>query len=321
MPAVSRPSRAEILLAISIVLLCAFYARWSYIPSFPERAVTSSEEKYAYEVGDPGPWFSAWALGDGQAYAMIAVDPTGQHLAEQIGEPGYRFARAGYGWLAWAFSLGRADLVPYSMALVGLLSVVGSVVVAFILRPRVGVSAWWLIANPALYIGFAGDTSEPLGILLLTMAIGWGWWAAALALGVTSPTLAVALVGRWKLLAASIAAAVLLAIYGLISFGPEGMVPYGGRFGVPFAAYFEHSSFWGWLLAALATITLAVGVKTRDLAWVVGGLFVLCFGTEVLRFPINAWRVAGFLWVLWAFGPSYAATLHTSGLEPSLATR
>ncbi len=43
----------------------------------------------------------------------------------------------------------------------------------------------------------------------------------------------------------------------------------------------------------------------RDWSWVIAGLFVLCFGPDVLGDPVNAWRVAGFLPVLWAFGTNY----------------
>jgi hypothetical protein len=49
---------------------------------------------------------------------------------------------------------------------------------------------------------------------------------------------------------------------------------------------------------------MIVGVRQRDMAWVVGGFFVLCFGGDVTVNPANAWRAAGFLPVLWAFGPA-----------------
>lgn len=58
--------------------------------------VEVSEQKYEFEVGEPGKWFTAWSLGDGQAYAMIAADPSGELLATNISEAGYRFARAGF---------------------------------------------------------------------------------------------------------------------------------------------------------------------------------------------------------------------------------
>jgi hypothetical protein len=36
-----------------------------------------------------------------------------------------------------------------------------------------------IVFNPALFIGFAADTSEPMGILLLAVALaGGGWWSA-----------------------------------------------------------------------------------------------------------------------------------------------
>jgi hypothetical protein len=74
--------RGELLLVIAIVVVVALYVRWDAIPVFPDRHIAGFEETYGVNVGDPGPWFSAWALGDGQAYALIGIDPTGQTLAE-----------------------------------------------------------------------------------------------------------------------------------------------------------------------------------------------------------------------------------------------
>jgi hypothetical protein len=162
-----------------------------------------------------------------------------------------------------------------------------------------------IVLNPALYIGFAGDTSEPLGILLLVMGIATGSWLAGAVLGVTQPTFLVAAWGRWKVVLGGFVAAVLLALYGAIVFGPALMVPDGGRIAFPLVAYLDNPSPWGFLLAGLAAITIAVGVRARDWSWVIAGLFVLCFGNDVLRDPVNAWRVAGFLPVLWAFGTNY----------------
>ncbi len=293
-----RKHRLEITLVVLIVAVVAIYVRWDTIPAFPDRHIAGFEETYGVDVGDPGPWFSAWALGDGQAYALIGVDPTGEVLAAEIREAGYRFARAGYGWTVWAVSLGRAEAVPYALAVVGALSLAGVAIVAIRLRPRLGPRSWLIVLNPALYIGFAADTSEPMGILLLVSVLAsGGWWAAGL-LGVTRPSFLVTLWGRWRHLAFGVAAAVALAVYSFVAFGAEAMVPSGGRLGLPLHAYLEHPSVWGFLLAAVAIATLAFGVKARDWSWVLAAMFILCVGLDVLRDPINAWRASGFLPVL-----------------------
>jgi hypothetical protein len=322
-----RKHRFEIVLVVLIVLTVALYVRWDAIPVLPDRHIAGFEETYGVNVGAPGPWFSAWALGDGQAYALIGIDPTGQTLAEEIREAGYRFARAGYGWAVWAVSLGQPELVPYALAIVGSLSLVALVALVIRLRPALGPRIWLIVFNPALFIGFAADTSEPMGILLLAVVLSWGgWWAASL-LGVTRPTFLVALWGRWKQLAFGLLGAVGLGLYSLIVFGLEAMIPSGGRLGLPFHAYFEYLSVWGLLLAGAAAVTVAVGARMRDWSWVLAGVFVLCFGSDVLRDPVNAWRAAGFLPVLWGFGPDFrsiprlATTLHPVATDADVASR
>jgi hypothetical protein len=321
-----RKHRFEIVLVVLIVLTVALYVRWDAIPVFGDRHIAGFEETYGVNVGAPGPWFSAWALGDGQAYALIGIDPTGETLAEGIREAGYRFARAGYGWAVWGVSLGQAELVPYALAIVGAVSLMAVLALAIRLRPALGPRVWLIVFNPALFIGFAADTSEPMGILLLALALagGAGWFAALL--GVTRPTFLVAMWGRWKQLALGISSAVALGVYSLIVFGLEAMIPSGGRLGLPFHAYVEYPSAWGFLLAGAAVITVAVGARTRDWSWVLAGVFVLCFGSDVLRDPVNAWRAAGFLSVLWGFRPGYrsiprATTLHPVATDADVASR
>lgn len=164
-----RERRLEIILVVIIVVLGAFYARAAYIPTWAERHVEIAAEKLNLDVGEPPKWFSAWSLGDGQAYAVIAADPSGVKLGQEIKEPAYRFSRAGYSWLAAVFTLGNESWVPYGMALAGAASLIGILALAIALRGRLGWRSWLLIANPALYLGFAGDTSEPLGVLLLAL--------------------------------------------------------------------------------------------------------------------------------------------------------
>ena len=286
-----------------IVLLGAFYVRAEYIPPWAERNLEIAEEKWDLPVSDVSPWFSAWTLGDGQAYAVIAADPLGLRFGDDLREPGYRYQRAGYSWLVWAASGGQAGLIPYALGLVGALAVIGSLLLAISLRERLGPAAWFIVLNPALFIGFAGDTAEPLAILLLGLTLASNSVLAAIALGVTRPDYLIAALGRWKPFLAGIAAAALLAAYAVFRFGLEGLIPNGGRLGLPLAGYLEHPSLAGWVLAALAAGTGVIGIKYRNWTWVAVGLFVLCFSYDVLEFPVNAWRAAGLMPVLWAFGP------------------
>lgn len=297
--------RLEFGLILAVVVFTTLYMRADSIPQFSSQHIDVSETRYSYDVGDPGPWFSAWSLGDGQAYVLIAVDPTGKKLAAEIPEAGYRFARAGYGWAGWVVSFGQPDLVPYALALVGLLCVVGVFLVAVRMRPILGRRAWLIVLNPALYVGFARDTAEPMGILFiaLTLATGSAW--TAIALGASRPTYVIGLWGRWKLVLAGVTTGLAIGVYGLVVFGASAMVPSGGRIGPPLVAYAEHPSVSAFILAALAGATVVVGFRNRDLAWVLSGVLILCLGDDVLRAPVNAWRAAGFLPVLWAFGTNY----------------
>lgn len=303
--------RLEIVLATAVVLLGALWVRAIYVPSFADRHVAASEDRYHFDVGEPGDWFSAWSLGDGQAYVLIALDPSGHKLDEEVKISAYRFTRAGYGWAGWVFSLGKAEAVPYALALVGALGLIANLVLAVMLRGRMGPRAWLLILNPALYVGFAGDTSEPLGLLFLTLALGSASWVAAVLLGVTRPTYLVALWGRWRTFLPGVASAVLLVAYGVLVLQPRVIAP-GGGLALPFVAYFEQWSIWGVLLGIAALGTLAFGLRARDWAWVLGSALVLCFGVEVLANPVNAWRTAGFLPVMWAFGPGYVPAVVSS---------
>ena len=300
-----RKRRVEVILAASLVIMGAFLARVSYIPAGAEAHVELAGERLDLDLGEPSRWFSAWAIGDGQAYAVIAADPTGGKLGEQLGQPAYRFSRAGFSWLAAAVTLGNEEWVPYGMAAVGLLSLVGLLVVAIATRERLGQKVWFLVLNPAIYLAFGGDTSESLGALLVAVALATGWIWAALAIGISRPSFLIALAGRWKLLGAGLAATVLLAIYSLGRFGLENFIPYDERIDFPVAAYLERPSAAGWFLAALAMSTFVIGILKRDWTWVATGLFVLSFGTDVTRDPVNAWRAAGLMPVLWAFGPRY----------------
>ena len=309
----SRP--LEYVLVALIVIGGAYYVRGEYIPPFPERHIENAEEKYDLDIGEPGPWFSAWSIGDGQAFAVIAADPSGMKLSVEIKEPAYRFTRASFGWLAAAASFGQEAWIPYGLAVVGVVSLAATVAFAMSVRERLGPRIWLLLVNPAIYLGFAGDTAEPLGLLLLAIAISTGSVWVSFALGVTRPSFLVALFGRWRQLSLGLAATAGILAYGLVRFGADQFIPDGGRIGLPFTAYFEHSTLSGWLLAALASATLVVGIRRRDWAWVVSGVLIICLGDDVTANPANAWRAAGMIPVLWDFGAGYRAEERSSAAE------
>lgn len=298
-----RERTTEVLLVALIVLVAAIGLRTSYQPVDPEVSIDRFESLFDLDVGNPQAWFTTWSYGDGQVYALIAADVSGQKLADHVLEPAYRFARAGFGWLAAALSLGQPELIPYALALAGGLSLSGVLVLAIQLRGRIGPRAWWVVLNPALFIGFAGDTSESLGVFLLVAAMGWGSSMSAVLLGVTRPTFLISVWGRWRLFLSGATGVAALAGYSLIAFGRDGFAPIMGSLAFPFTSYIEHLSMAGVVLAVAALGTVVVGAWTRDLAWILAGAFVLSFGFEVLRDPVNAWRAAGFLPVMWAFGP------------------
>lgn len=314
------PRRIELILAILVVVSGALFARAAYIPPFPDRHVALASERYDTEFGAPSEWFSAWSVGDGVVYAVIAADPTGGKLGVEIKEPGYRFARAGYGWAVAIVSLGEENLIPHGLAAVGVIALTATVVLAIRLRYRLGAKAWLLVLNPAVYLGFAGDTAEPLAAFLLAVSLATGSLWASAALGVTRPTFLVGVAGRWRQLGAGAAAAFVLGLYSLWRFGLEMMIPPGGALGFPALAYLRHPTPTGWLLLIAAVVTLWIGIRHRDLSWIITGILVLSFGPQVTVNPINAWRAAGPLSVLWAFGPGYEPARSPVRREPAPST-
>lgn len=297
--------RTEVIAATLIVVFGVFYTRAEWIPASAEMQVELAEERLGLDVAEPNRWFSAWSVGDGQAFAVIAADPTGEKLGEEIKEPIYRFSRAGYGWLAFVASAGQESWVPYGMAIVGAASVAGVLWLSIRLRDRIGWRTWLLILNPALYIGFAGDTAEPLAIFLLAFGMAFGSVWAAVALGVTRPSYLLAKLRSARLFLWGVASALLLLIYGILRFGTDQLFPDPGRIALPVTAYAEHSSLAGWALLTFGVATLAVGFRRRDWAWIASGLLVVALGPDVTANPANAWRAAGMLPVLWAFGTGF----------------
>lgn len=311
--------RREIVIVGVGVVIIAVLSRYAWLPVNPELALENAAAKWQIQVEGVGRWFSAWALGDGQAFAVIAADPLGLDEGWELKSPFYRYARPGFGWLASVFSLGQEQWIPYAMAFVGVLAVTGTFVLAARLRPHLGPSAWLLILNPAVFLAFAGDTAEGLGILALTWAMITGSRWASVTLAVIRPTFAVALFGRWKPFLAALGTTTLVGLLWIIRFGFE-FNSYRGNFDFPFVGYLTAPSIQATGLATLALLTLVWGWRHRNWAWMASGIFVLCFSEWVVALPGNGWRVAGFLFVLWAFGPDYSPpeARASSRSEPAL---
>jgi hypothetical protein len=102
---------------------------------------------------------------------------------------------------------------------------------------------------------------------------------------------------------AGVATAVASKALWSLHFG-EPILESEGTLTWPLAGYLATPSVAGWLIAIGALATLVIGIVRRDASWVVSGAFVLCFGVVVVDTPTNAMRAAGFLPVLWAFGPN-----------------
>jgi hypothetical protein len=139
---------------------------------------------------------SGFALGspdehyDGVYYYAIARDPLARGVAHTlIDRPAYRYGHAGYGWLAWALSGGRARDVPLALLLINLIAITLAGFGASVLSCAYGWSPWGGLVvafNPGVIYATTVDTSEALGFAVLVWALlAWTrrrWTQAAVAL-------------------------------------------------------------------------------------------------------------------------------------------
>jgi hypothetical protein len=145
----SRAPRREVWVVGMSLAVAALLYRYAWIPGPWEDGLQFAEQAWRLPVVGVGKWFSAWTIGDGQTFAVIAADPLGLDEGWELSQPAFRYWRAGFGWLAWVASLGRAEWVPYGMAIVGVVAIVLAFLLAVRLRPRLGRSAWLIVLNPA----------------------------------------------------------------------------------------------------------------------------------------------------------------------------
>lgn len=289
-------------------------------------AITNADDHLHYAVVedltglDFGTWpeiFYSGGGGDGEVFAVLAADPFGEGPSQLIPSVVYRFSRIGFSLFAWAASFGNEAWVLPALFAVGLASVGAVGFLTGFSRARLGWRAWFLLINPAIFIGFNGDTAEPLAVLLLAgCLLGGGIWASMI-LGLTRPTYAVSLAGRWRLVAAAIFAFVVVRIAGAVLFPDPITDTPAGLFEIPLAGYIAEPSIIGLSVLGAGLLTFVVGATRRDLGWLAAGALVLVFGGAILEAPLNAVRAAGMLPVLWAFGPNWRPSEKSGQLEPS----
>jgi hypothetical protein len=296
--------RKELFLVGLVVACACVLAIELWVPANWQSGLDRAERLWGLPVADAGRWFSAWSFGDGQAFAVIALDPLGFGEGENLGSPGYRYARAGFGWLVWMASLGQPALIPYAMTLVGALAVIGLMVLAAKLRPGLGPLAWLICLNPAVFLALNGGTAESVAVLLIALGFWsrkWGWSAA---LGLVRPSYLLGHFGRGQHLLAGAIVALTMGLFTIWQFGWD-PTQYGGALTYPAAGYFRQADFGAWIVGILGLVTAIVGLTTRDWTWVASGIFVMSFSPAVTVNYHSAVRAAGFLPVLWAFGPNY----------------
>lgn len=268
----------------------------------------SFETATGSEIGPEAAFFAAGLDGDGATFTIVALDPLGRRIGHLLNDPSYRYMRFGFPWLATGVVAGHEDLVLLGLTVVGMAAAGLVAFTASRLNETRGLWAWLLVANPALVLGALNDTAEPLAIALLALAIMTGSMWAAVLLAAVRPTFLIAIAGRWRILAVAFAVAATSKVYWSWHF-EESFLTGGSNLDLPFAGVVASPTILGWMLMAAAVVTAVIGGVKRDWAWVVSGVFVLCFGQVVVDTPINALRAAAFLPVLWAFGPNFDSRL------------
>jgi hypothetical protein len=125
--------------------------------------------------------------GDGVYYYAIARDPFATAKEHQlIDGAAYRYGHPGFSWLAFAASAGRNELLPLIFLLLGVAGMAIAACTAALIAADLGWSPWiglFVALQPGLIYSVTIDTSEPVGVALLLLALlAWhrGRWKAAL---------------------------------------------------------------------------------------------------------------------------------------------
>lgn len=266
------------------------------------------------------PMFLTWTRGDGATFFALAIDPDTDEEARTLRpSPEYRMSRIGYALVVRAMSLGEEALVPYALTGANLVAAGLIVVGTLKLRERLGEAALLLLANPALWIGIAFDTAEPLGLAAVLLALGYcrrpvGAFFGAI-VGVSRPSLATVLpASRHPVIDLGAAGVGYLALQAWIVFGLGREVPLtGGNLDVPLRGYarafadMPPASIAIALFVAAAAVGVAAAAISRRLprgillASVATCALVLTLAEWVINAPINLLRATAGLPVVAVF--------------------
>lgn len=264
------------------------------------------------------PFFLMWTRGDGGTYLALAADLDLDGPSHRLLSPRLRVSRLGFAVLIWLVAFGRVAWFPISLFFVVTagLGLYGAMTARLAAVDR---RAWWLLANPAVLIGYVGDSTEPLGLgllLLAALATTTGTSAAAgTLLGGVRPSLFPAtLAGRHPGAAATATGAVAVALFGLgrAVFPTDPAFP----FRPPLAGYLTAIPAMAVpdllvvvVVAVAAGATIVVGVRRHRggvrWAWILSGVLVLALPDQSIDQATNLLRIAGILPVLWALGGAH----------------
>jgi hypothetical protein len=111
---------------------------------------------------------------DGQFVYYIARNPDPQAVAAYLDVPAYRYQRILLPLLARTLALGRVELIPWLIIMIGVVSLVGGTWVVSELLAGWGVSRWYALVY-GLWVGFVLavrlDLPEPLAYALVAGAL------------------------------------------------------------------------------------------------------------------------------------------------------
>jgi hypothetical protein len=263
------------------------------------------------------PFFLVWTRGDGQVFVALAADPLARGPAADLADLDYRFGRIGFAWLGWLVSLGQQRFIPVALFSVNVmaLGLMGAMVANA--EKRLGRRALLALLNPALYLGFAGDTAETVAVVAATGAVlaeaGWIRLGASAILGTfRSELLTVVPMARARVAKALMVGASTSALVRAIGVALAGYWSgSAGALGLPMAGYLvalqRNDPLTSALMGAFLAVVLATlyeGLRHRSgwprAAFVSTSLLLLCLTPKMLE-DSNVLRVAGALPLLWAF--------------------
>lgn len=312
------------MLFATAIVLTGIFIRWSVTNTAGLSEVDLNRYEAAFGVDLPDwygdhPFFLYWSLGDGQAFVTLAADPVGENSSQLLGSPAYRFSRIGFSLVGRVAVGWRLDLIPIGLFAANTASLFVIGLFAGTRASRSDPTAVLLAANPAVYIGYVGDSAEPFAIALLLCALTALSRArsagSAFALATVRPSyLTTIFASRFPLssFAAAMVAAASVSIVGTVTFGPPTAAA-GAQFTAPLLGFFRA---WGSaeylgrlsLLAILLAVAVSLGValKRSDLApgtrisLALTALVLLNLNLVVLTHSVNSLRAAGSLPVLLA---------------------